>query len=597
MFDQKKWTRFCPGQAKRAGAFAIGLAWVFSSALAQTPAQKSGSDAQADDLNVPFLFDYKPSEAKQREALGPLQRIQAATRNAPRAAPPPAPRKTVAPRPAAPPAAARTAALQPTRTTAAPPSTSALALPVVIPSNIVYSDASVTAAGKAQTTVELTAKDVPAPKDSKRTEPYNVVLRYSGETRVATLTWSADPPAALGYRIERRLVGGEWTQVAYVKEPQRIATDQIVNAAAVHEYRVVAFRSSGAAAGNPQFETITLNPASFAVAQIKEPYQVEARFDPQTRTATVSWQADAQSGSSYGVEMLQADRSWKQISYVREPVRGVAFGGLTPLGQYEFRVVSYRPRGSTSGYLQANTVKLNVSPPSVAYANVAPAPVTPVVAPVLVPSSTPVPATSQADIKNLTVTFLPEKKRATVSWTPESPVLVGYTIERRVPNGEWVTAGYVRPPQNSAVDASVDFGGAYEYRVTPHRKAGTPGTPPPPEVVAFTAPADVYEKVPREPYNVQVKYDRQTKIAVITWTADPMPKSSFDIEQRQADGQWKSIGFVRDPDRSFQIRNLVPGELYEFRIAAYRQFSATSKFPQVGSTLLATPAETTTAKQ
>jgi len=461
---------------------------------------------------------------------------------------------------------------------------------------MVSSEASVTTAGKAQTSVELTARDLPAQKDVKRNEPYNVVLRYSGETRAVTLTWSADPPVALGYRVERRLVGGEWTQVAFVKEPQRIATDQILNPAAAHEYRVVAFRSNAAGNGNPQFETITLNPASFAVAQIKEPYQVDARFDPQTRTATVSWQADVQPGSSYGLEMLQSDASWKQIAYVREPIRGVAFGGLTPRGTYEFRVISYRPRGSSNGYPQANTVKLNVSPASVAYANLAPAPVAPVVAPVVAPSSAPSAATGQADIKNLTVTFLPEKKRATISWTQESPTLVGYTIERRVPKGDWVAAGYVRPPQNSAVDASVDFGDTYEYRVTAHRKTGTPGTPPPPEVVTFTVPADVYEKVPREPYNVQVKYDIRTKLTVVTWAADPIPKSSFDIEQRQADGQWKNIGFVRDPDRSFQIRNLAPGELYEFRITAYRQYSKASKYPQVGSALLAIPAETTTTR-
>jgi len=184
------------------------------------------------------------------------------------------------------------------------------------------------------------------------------------------LTWQDNSDNELGFKIERKKEGEDWTEIATVGENVTTYNDTGLTPVTTYYYRVKAYNSAGDSdySNEVQVTTPTL------VLPPNAPSNLQATALSPVRIK-LTWQDNSDNELGFKIERKTLDGTWTEIAEVGNNVTNYEDVGLTPQNTYYYRVKAYNSAGDSdySNEAQVTTPSLtwnvydwttNVEPPT-----------------------------------------------------------------------------------------------------------------------------------------------------------------------------------------------------------------------------------------
>jgi Fibronectin type III domain len=183
-------------------------------------------------------------------------------------------------------------------------------------------------------------------------EPINVTVTSGSTTNSAIISWSDDESSkAAGYRVQRRVNGGTWRQVEYVKPPRTTSNNARLASATTYEYSVVAFRKGGIAAGYQSSVVSFTTPPNGQAAISADVTLIPRRVDAQPSSPSVvyvTWKDVTSDETGFRIERRISGGNWG-IAGSTAPNQ-VLYKDTTATANtsYEYRVTALRNAGNSA---------------------------------------------------------------------------------------------------------------------------------------------------------------------------------------------------------------------------------------------------------
>ncbi|MFC1707877.1 FG-GAP-like repeat-containing protein, partial [Planctomycetota bacterium] len=277
-------------------------------------------------------------------------------------------------------------------------------------------------------------------------QPTGLVVDVVSETRV-DLHWDDNSTAESGFRVERKLGGGAYSQIAELGTNATAFVDTSVSSSKQYSYRVSAYNANGQSAYSDVVsvgtEPVPEAPTNL-VATAVGPHQVY-----------LTWTDNSGIETRFRIERrLQGTGTFSPFASVPPNATGTVDAQVDPATSYEYRVIATNQTGD--------------SPPS----NVAAVTTPPV------PPSAP---------DNLTVSAS-SPTQAKLTWADNSDNETGFRVERSpARTAGFQSVGTVSANVTTFTDTSVDPATVYYFRVAAFSSLG--GASAPSKVIEVTTPA------------------------------------------------------------------------------------------------------------
>jgi hypothetical protein len=169
--------------------------------------------------------------------------------------------------------------------------------------------------------------------------PSGLTATASAPGQIA-IAWTDNSSNETGFKIERRLGSGSWSQIATVGANVTTYTSTNLTAGATYSFRVRSYNATGNSAySNTATATVLAPPAapSGLTAAVASPTQVN-----------LQWTDNSGNETGFKVERRRRNGSWSQIATVGANVTTYASTGLSTNVPYSWRIKSYNAAGTSA---------------------------------------------------------------------------------------------------------------------------------------------------------------------------------------------------------------------------------------------------------
>jgi len=353
--------------------------------------------------------------------------------------------------------------------------------------------------------------------------PSNLTGTTVSQTQI-NLAWADNSNDEDGFKIERKITGGTFAEIASVTANVKNYQDNGLSQDIEYVYRVRAFNAGGNAGYSEEVTAITL----------PNPPKVPAKLTATTvsnKRINLAWADSSKNETGFKIERKKtATGTYTQIASIGANIISYADTNLTPSSQFFYRVRAFNIGGNSGYSLEANATTLP-NPPKKPY--------------------------------NLTATPV-SNKRINLAWTDSSTTENGFRIERK----KGAAGIYAQIAQvNANVKSYADTTGlspntAYSYRVRAFNAGGN--SPYSNEVTATTLP-----NPPKAPAKLTATTVSKTRIN-LAWADSSNDESGFRIERKVgATGMYAQVSSVGANVKSYADTTLSAGTQYFYRVRAF----------------------------
>ncbi|MHB9145751.1 MAG: stalk domain-containing protein [Symbiobacteriia bacterium] len=364
------------------------------------------------------------------------------------------------------------------------------------------------------------------------------------------LSWQDNCSLESGYRIERKMGLGSWTELATLGSDVTGYTDSGLAAGTAYSYRLRAFVKVLALYRWSDYSN-TASATPVVVLGPPQPTGLTAKIASATSVA-LAWTDNSGGKAGFQVESSVAGGAWSRIATLAAGVTSYANTGLTTGTNYRYRVRAYKSVLALviySGWSNEATV-------------------TPILVIRLAPSAPAAPA-------GLSVTGT-AATNISLAWQDNSGNETGFQVERRQAGGPFVLAAELGAGTRAWSDAGLLAATTYTYRVRAVRTAGgvTGYSDYSGEVQATTDQVSP----PAAPTDLTAMAGE--KLAVnLTWRDNSTSEAGFSIERKTAGGTGADSDFTQIATVSAGVTGFIdegtaPATAYTYRVQAYHAYGA-----------------------
>lgn len=352
------------------------------------------------------------------------------------------------------------------------------------------------------------------------TVPGNLTASPSVANSTVTLTWD-DSFYEDGYRIERKLAGGSYYQIAEVGSSTTSFTDTSLSFGNVYYYRIYAYNNYA----NSGYS----NEAAAVMGYVPQaPANLTATPSPySTGTIYLSWNEYSNDELGFRIERSTDGSNWAQISVTGANTIGYTDTGLVPGTRYYYRVCAYNNIGN-SGYSNVSSTVTGCIPQA--------------------PSG----LTATASVDTASIIYL--------SWNDNSANELGFKIEISTDGAYWAETALTGANAVSFANTNLSAGTGYYYRVRAYNNYGNSAytntayaqtLPPPPAPTNFTILSYTHDTV------------------VMSWQHNCTYEDGFKIERSINGFNWMPAGITGSDVMNYTDTGLTPETTYFYRVCAY----------------------------
>jgi len=334
------------------------------------------------------------------------------------------------------------------------------------------------------------------------------------------LTWVRNSTNETGFKIERALGTGAFSQVATAGAGATTYTDTGLTANTSYSYRVRATNSGGDSAYS-NTATATTQAAGPPLA----PSGLSATTSFST-SMTLTWTDNSTNETSFKIERALGAGAFSQVATVGAGVITYTDTGLSANTTYSYRVRASNGAGDS------------------AYSNTATATTLPAVP--AAPSGLVATAASSSAIN--------------LSWVSNSTNETSFKIERALGAGAFSQVGTVGAGVTTYADSGLTAGTTYSYRVRASNSGGD-------SAYSNTATATTTVTAPAAPTGLVATAASSTAIN-LTWVSNSTNETSFKIERALGAGAFSQVGTVGAGVTSYADSGLTAGTTYSYRVRA-----------------------------
>lgn len=348
-------------------------------------------------------------------------------------------------------------------------------------------------------------------------KPTNLSVSTMNNGQV-TLTWKDNATNETGFKIERKIGNGSFSEIATVAANVVTFTNTGLSNNTAYTYRVRAYN----AAGNSDYSNeATVTP--LAVAPSK-PTNLEASQVGDNQVKLV-WKDNATNETGYKIERKTGSGNYSEIATVSANVTNYTNTGLSNNTTYTYRVRAYNAVGN-SDYSNEATVTIASVP-------------------------------TKPDELKISST---NTDRLTITWKDNANNEKGFRIERKTGSGSFSEIATVSANVTSYTNTGLSNNTTYSYRVRAYNDAGNSNYSN--EVsgktgVALTKPESLEAS--------EVNTDRVT----LAWKDKSDNERGFTIERKTGNGSYSEIATVKANTTSYTDTRLRNETTYTYRVQAY----------------------------
>ncbi|MFA5794913.1 MAG: fibronectin type III domain-containing protein [Candidatus Brocadiia bacterium] len=372
--------------------------------------------------------------------------------------------------------------------------------------------------------------------------PTSLISTAVTSSRV-NLNWTDHANNEDGFKIDRKVVSGSYTQIATVGSSATSYIDTDVLASTTYYYRVRSYNSAGDSDYSNEANTTTPTPTiPNAPTSLASTTIASFRID-------LSWVENSLNEDGYKIERKTGVAgSYQQIGVATTAtyIDAELFGNTT----YYYRIRAYNTAGDS------------------AYSNETYA---------TTPAAT-VPNAPTSLVATIITSF-----RIDLTWTDNANNESGFKIERSPDGTTYTLMANVNTNVRSYSDTSLNYSTAYYYRVLAYNEAGDSAYS---NVVNGTTPAPT---IPNAPTGMVATAETSSSVRLI-WEDNSTNESGFKIERKSGVENYKLVG-VPGPSITLYTDTVSPSTTYTYRIKSYNETgdSAYSNEPTVTTPALTTP--------
>jgi len=341
--------------------------------------------------------------------------------------------------------------------------------------------------------------------------PGNLTANVTG-TSIISLVWNDNSADEDGFKIERKISGGNFSELATVGSGVTAFNDTGVIVGVSYVYRIRAFRA-----------TINSDYSNEATAIIPKPGTPGNLTASATGAASIalSWNDNSTDEDGFKIERKISGGSFSEIATVGSGVTSFNDGDVSIGVSYVYRIRAYRA-----------TINSDYSNEATA---IIPKPGTP---------------------GNLTASGAAS---IALSWNDNSTDEDGFKIERKISGGSFSEIATVGGGIASFNDAGVSVGVSYVYRVRAFR--ATINSDYSNEATAVIPP-------PNAPGNLTANATGTSTIS-LSWNDNAADENGFKIERKTGVGAFSEIATAGVNIVSYNDNGLSAGTTYVYRVRAY----------------------------
>jgi|GEM_PF-1642433 len=351
--------------------------------------------------------------------------------------------------------------------------------------------------------------------------PGNLTAEATSEVRIV-LHWSDLSNDENGFRVERRVSGGAFIEVASLVNNSESWQDDGLAANTSYDYRVMAYNSGGnsAAASISGVRTPNYPPpdAPTSLSLVARDHE----------SVQVTWTDNADNEGGYTLERRNGSAVFLQVAALPANSQAYTNTGLSPETAYTYRVLATSDHGSSA---YSNELALTTS--------VAPAPEAP---------GSLVGAAQSAEVVSL-------------SWSDLSDYETGFRVERaQGVGGDFITLAIVPANATTYQDTNATPLSTIRYRIIAYNDQGDS---PPSNIVTVETPVGA---LPDAPVNLSANAT-DPEVVVLSWSDQSDNETGFRIERR-AGGAFATLVEIAPDAEAYTDRTVVAASQYDYRVFA-----------------------------
>ncbi len=269
--------------------------------------------------------------------------------------------------------------------------------------------------------------------DTKPAAPSSLSASVQSSTSIK-LTWTDNSGNETGFKIERKLSGGSYSQLKTVSANTTSYTDTGLSSSTKYYYKVRAYNDAGDSDYSNEVNATT-NTATTNDTTLTAPSKLSASVQSAT-SIKLTWTDNSSNETGFKIERKLSGGSYSQLNKVSANTTSYTDTGLSSSTKYSYRVYAYN---SSSNSKYSNEVN----------------------------------ATTNTATTNDTTLTAPSKLSASVqsatsiklTWTDNSSNETGFKIERKLSGGSYSQLKTVSANTTSYTDTGLSGGTKYYYRV------------------------------------------------------------------------------------------------------------------------------------
>jgi len=367
--------------------------------------------------------------------------------------------------------------------------------------------------------------------------PSRLQAAFSGSG--IAMSWTDNSGNESGFRVERKLGGGDWAQIAQLAGNSTSYVDAAPPASRSYTYRVRSYISGPVVPYLSPYsnESIVTTPSIMS-----PPAPTDLRAGAVSATeVSLRWVATSSRAAGYKVERSTASGAWVEIVRVGGGTTAYYDAGLAPETQYRYRVRTYETllgRDYDSAYSTEASVK------------------------------TPVALTAVAPAAPIAKALGPDRIR--LDWQDQSTNEAGFLVHRRGQGTDFILVGDLPPNTVSFIDTGLEPLTTYTYMLGAYHVSqdGKSYSPYDGQVSATTtAPSAL-----AAPANLAAAPVGENDV-LLTWSHSLPGDLRFNIERQGGGLAWSLVGTTPLAATSHHDLTALAGTSYSYRVRAVSAFA------------------------
>ena len=339
-----------------------------------------------------------------------------------------------------------------------------------------------------------------------------------------TLTWADKSNNETGFKIERKKVGENYTEIGTVASNVSTYNDTGLSGNTTYYYRVRAYNSDGNSDYSNEISIIMTNLPS-------APTNLEVTIQTSTKIE-LTWTDQSSNETGFKIERKTGTGAYSQIATVGVNVNSYVDSGLTSSNTYYYRVRAYNAAGNSTYSNEVNIKTANqVSAPT--------------------------------SLAALALT----NSRVELTWIDRSNNESGFRIERKTGTGSYVEIGTAGANTESYIDTGLSSSATYSYRIRAYNSAGNS---------TYSNEVSIKMGDLLAPTKLSINVLSSSRIE-LNWTDNSGNETGFKIERKTGNGAFTEIDTVKANVVSYIVTGLSSSNSYTFRVRAYNS-SANSTY-------------------